>query len=210
MLELIPVFAGVVLAQLAPGPNLMAVSSNAMSSGRRAGLATALAIGLGNGIWAVIFALGVGTLLVTRPAALDVLSLLGGAYLIFLGIRAVIASLKADQTGASAGRERSTAQAFRHGLIINLTNPKAALLWASVTVYLAGLGLSPAQLFLAAGGVVVSALLVYGGYGFVFSTGAIRSGYAKISRWIEGAFGIVFGALGGRLVWDGITGLRQP
>lgn len=208
MLDLLPLFAGVILAQLAPGPNLVAVSGNALAGGRRAGIATAMAIALGNGVWAAGFSLGLGAALVRHPAALHWLSLFGGAYLVFMAFRGLSAALSARPTGTAPSPRRTVRGAFRHGLLINLTNPKAALLWASVTVYLAGLGLSPVGLFLAACGVVLSALLVYGSYALLFSTGPAMSGYARVSRGFEAAFGAIFGVLGAKLMADGVTGLR--
>ncbi|MEJ6391660.1 LysE family transporter [Gymnodinialimonas sp. 2305UL16-5] len=209
ILDLLPLFSGVVLAQLAPGPNLMAVSANAMAGGRRAGLATAAAIGLGNALWAAAFGLGLGALITRAPHLLHWLSLAGGAYLLWLGVRAIWRAWRNDSAEAPiTGSGRSASQAFRHGLLINVTNPKASLLWVSITVYIAGLGLTPGGIAVAVSGVLLSSLLVYGGYGLLFGTGLARRAYTRVARWIEGAFGIVFGALGAKLVIDGSQGLR--
>ena len=51
-------------------------------------------------------------------------------------------------------------------------------------------------------------MLVYGSYALLFSTGLAARTYGRFQRWIEGLFGAVFGALGGKLVADGIAELR--
>jgi threonine/homoserine/homoserine lactone efflux protein len=50
MIEFLPLVLGVVLAQVSPGPNMMAVSSIALGAGRRAGLLTAA--GVASGVFA--------------------------------------------------------------------------------------------------------------------------------------------------------------
>lgn len=50
----------------------------------------------------------------------------------------------------------------------------------------------------------VSALLVYGTYGLLLSSGLAKRTYERFARGIEALFGSAFGAIGGKLVADGI------
>ncbi|WP_269274810.1 LysE family translocator [Sinorhizobium psoraleae] len=101
--------------------------------------------------------------------------------------------------------------AYRRGLLVVLTNPKAALMWAAISMFLGSSQLGLLE-FLAIGvGASMSAVVVYGAYALLFSTGVALRGYRRFFRMVDGTFGIVFGALGGRLLWDGVkhlTGLR--
>ncbi|MCC0014375.1 MAG: LysE family transporter, partial [Rhodobiaceae bacterium] len=49
---------GIVAAQLAPGPNLMAVASTGLGQGRRAALFVALGVAVGSAVWIVVTTLG--------------------------------------------------------------------------------------------------------------------------------------------------------
>ena len=80
---------GVVAAQASPGPNLAAVASIALGDGRRPALFAVLGIGIGMLVWAVSAALGLSAILEAFPLSLVLLRLVGGAYLIWLAIKAV-------------------------------------------------------------------------------------------------------------------------
>ena len=56
--------------------------------------------------------------------------------------------------------------------------------------------------------VAISALLIYGGYGLLFSSRIAGHLYERFARAIEFVFGAAFGALGGVLVLAGIRALR--
>ena len=51
-------------------------------------------------------------------------------------------------------------------------------------------------------------MAVYGTYAVLFSTGLAMRAYRRTARYVEGAFGAIFGALGVKLVVDGIRELR--
>ncbi len=89
MIELLPLILGIFLAQASPGPNMMAVSSIALGSGRKAGILTATGVATGVFVWAVLFAFGIGAFLNAFPETLTAMKLLGGSYLLYLGLKAL-------------------------------------------------------------------------------------------------------------------------
>lgn len=209
MIEIATVFAGVFLAQAAPGPNMMAVASSSLGTGRAAGIATTLGVATGVLVWCMLFAFGVGAVLQAVPETLTAMRLLGGGYLLFLGIKALRASLAPTAAAGQAGAvSMSRRAAYRRGLLVVMTNPKAALMWVAVSMFLASSGLSSGQFVIIGFGASLSATLIYGTYAILFSTGVAVRGYRRFFRLIEGAFGAVFGILGGRLLFDGIRALR--
>ena len=201
---------GVALAQAAPGPNLMAVASAALASGRRSAAFTVLGVCTGMLIWATAIAFGLVALLSLYPTLLTGMKLVGGAYLCFLGAKSLIAAVRGRKQPitARAGAARPLV-AWWHGLAVVLTNPKAALMWMAVGTFLFGAGLSPGAVVAFGPLAFVSAALIYGGYAFVFSTGAASRVYERITRLVETCFGLVFGALGGQVILDGIRELRS-
>lgn len=210
MFELLPLAVGVVLAQVSPGPNLMAVSANALGAGRAAGIATAAGVATGVFVWAVLFAFGVGAIIAALPSVLVVIKLLGGAYLTFLGLRALRTAFSARAQVLSTGPFLGVGRAYATGLAVVLTNPKAALMWVAVSAYVATSGLSPFGFLMIGFCAATSAMVIYGAYALVFSAGRVRRLYGRGYRWVEVGFGAIFGALGTRLLFDGPRELRAP
>lgn len=201
---------GVLAAQISPGPNLAAVASVGLAQGRRPALFVVLGISSGMLVWSLVTALGLGALIDAFPMSLLLLKLLGGGYLLFLAIKAARATLQGGGTSTFAGHRDplTDAQAWRRGVLVLLTNPKAALMWAAVASFLFGQGLG-AWYVLAFGPMgALSGLVIYGTYAWLFSTGAAMRGYARFSRWFEGLFAAAFGAMGVSLLWSGLRDAR--
>ena len=197
--------AGVALAQASPGPNMLAVTSIALGKGRNLALWTVVGVSCAMLVWAVAVALGLGLVVELFPSLLTAMKIVGGLYLLWIAAKALLAA----RTGGTASvradeRELTTAQAGRRGFLVVLTNPKAALMWTAVGTFQFGAGLSATEVALFGPLAALSAFLIYGGYGWLFSTGLAVRAYRRFSRVIEAMLGVVFGGLGGRLVWDGV------
>ena len=198
---------GIIAAQLAPGPNLLAVASVALADGRRAGIAVAAGVATGVVIWALSFATGISQVLDIWPASLRALQLLGGSYFLYISLRSLRSAWRGTPSSIAAARQRrSPLAAWRRGLVVVLTNPKAALMWAAVSAFLAGSGAEAASILALAPAASLSALLIYGTYAIIFSAPLAVRGYRRAGRAFEWAFGSLFGAFGVRLLWDGIRG----
>ena len=202
--------AGILLGQASPGPNLLAVVGAALGQGRRQAIFVALGVATGVLTWATIAAFGLATLLAIYPSLISVMKLLGGSYLCFLALKALQAAWRDSERAFRAHKADWTAlEAWRRGLMINLTNPKSALLWSAVATFLFGSGLSAVQV-LGFGPIgFISAFVIYSIYAVLFSSGFAKRNYARFSRGIEAVFGLVFGAIGGKLASDGLGELNS-
>src|SRR5262245_13280487 len=122
-------FAGVVLlAAMAPGPDFAIVVRRSVASGVRSGMAAALGVGAGVFVWAVSAAIGVAALLEASAVAFTVVKIVGAAYLLYLGARALRSASQRnepDEPDAVRGPQ-SAWTSFRQGLTCNLLNPKVA------------------------------------------------------------------------------------
>ena len=109
-----------------PGPDLIFITANAMASGRRGGIASALGCTSGAFTHAVLAALGLTAIIATWQPAYEAVRVGGAAYLAYLGIRMLFAK---ESTFAikAAGASKSGWTLYRQGLINNLMNPKAIL-----------------------------------------------------------------------------------
>lgn len=196
---------GVALGQLLPGPNLLAVACAALGQGRRT--ATFVAAGVATAIfaWVTLAAFGLGALLNIFPKLLTALKLLGGGYLCYLAIRSLRGAWRGGDTAFEASEVQWTPfEAWRRGLLVNLTNPKSALMWGAVATFLFGSGLSAPQVLAFAPLGCASAFIIYATYAVLFSSGVAKRTYLRFSRSIQALFGLAFGALGVKLAADGL------
>lgn len=184
------------LAALSPGPNMVAVASTALGAGRGPSLAVACGIAFGAFFWSLSMSFGMATLFAAYPQALRVLSILGGMYLLFLGYKSVRSALKARGAEIAASGEIRSGRAFLKGLAVTATNPKVALFWASIATYVTSVTTSNLLLVLFAFAIALEALLIYAGYGLVFSSEHPRRFYGRARVVVDGGFGLVFAGLG--------------
>ena len=125
----VPTIALFLLASLGllliPGPAVLYVVTRSASQGKRAGLASVGGVELASFTHAVAAAFGLSALLLTSALAFSVVKYLGAAYLIFLGIRTLLA--RDDRQQISAPTPKSASQLFTQGFLVNILNPKTAL-----------------------------------------------------------------------------------
>lgn len=194
-----------VLGQMAPGPNLLAVAGAALGQGRRTAAFTVLGIASAIFVWVALTAFGLAAVLAVYPSLLTAMKLVGGAYLGWMAVKALRAAWHGSEPSFRAsGLDLTPLAAWRRGFLVNLTNPKSALWWAAVTTFLFGSGLSAAEVLGFAPIGFLSALVVYGSYGMLFSSQLAKRTYVRFARVVETLFGLAFGAIGGRLVADGV------
>jgi len=209
VIEFFTVMIGVVLAQISPGPNLIVVASTTLASGRKAGLFTVLGVATAILFWASLFAFGVGTLLVSFPETITVIRIVGGSYLLYMGVKAFRAALGTQGISTiKVSKAVGRFSAFRKGLIVNLSNPKSAMMWVAISMYLGASGASSLKVFLFGIAVSFTAFVIYSTYAVIFSTQTATNSYKRFYAVIESMFGCVFGYVGGKLLLQGFNDLR--
>ena len=206
--ELLPLALGIVLAQIAPGPNMLVVASVALGSGRLAGMVTALGVATGVLIWSILFLAGAGALVEAAPWLIILFKIGGGGYLLYLGARALRAALGPSRAVSTEKNRVTVRRAYLLGLLVVLTNPKAVMMWIAVAAFVVSQTLGPAATAAVGLGAALSATVIYGVYGVIFSSGPVGRGYARFWRWIEGGFGLLFGATGAMLCLQGLREAR--
>ncbi len=122
----LPVFLLAALALLlTPGPAVLYIVARSLDQGRRAGLVSVLSIEVGNSVHVLGAALGLSALILSSALAFSIVKYLGAAYLIYLGLRRLLARDPAQQ--AAAFQRQSLRRIFRQGVIVAILNPKTAL-----------------------------------------------------------------------------------
>lgn len=116
--------ASAILLNIAPGQDTLYILGRSIGQGRRIGIYSALGVSAGTLVHTVAAALGLSAILAASATAFTVVKLAGAAYLVWLGVRTLMApALVLPAPGSGAG----AAKAFRQGLLTNVLNPKVAL-----------------------------------------------------------------------------------
>jgi threonine/homoserine/homoserine lactone efflux protein len=181
-------FVGVAaLLIVIPGPDMALVAASAVAGGRRAAFGAARGIGVGIAVWGAAVGLGVAAVMQASPVLFTALRLVGGAYLVHLGVR----QLRARQGAALRPRAGSP---FVQGLVGNLLNPKAAVIFLTIVPQFLRAG-DPATRILAMTGAFEVMILLWL---HLFGIGIARLG-GVLARRLRVATGVVLIALGVRL-----------
>src|SRR4029077_6458817 len=107
-----------------PGPATLLTVARATSSGTRVGIATGLGIAVGDIIHTAMAVFGVSALIYASAFLFSLVKYAGAAYLVYLGLRAILAKAPA---GLSLDSTRRSAAAFKQAIIAEVLNPKTAL-----------------------------------------------------------------------------------
>ena len=116
---------------LIPGPNMMYLVSRSVSQGYRAGLTSLVGTGVGFVIYMVMANVGMAEVFVVVPWLYVGLKICGAGYLLYLSWRTLKPGGIALFEQRTLPRD-SRMKLFRMGLVTNLLNPKAAIMYLSI------------------------------------------------------------------------------
>ena len=186
---------------LIPGPAVLYIVTRSVDQGRAAGLASVGGVHVGTLLHVTAAALGLSALLVSSATAYDTVRWLGAAYLVWLGVRRLLArdeDVPEAVTGPDA-RRVGLGRIFAQGVVVNVLNPKTALFFFAFLPQFVDTsrGSVPFQVVVFGVAFVLLGLLSDGAYALLASTGAgwlrRRPGVAKASRMVSGGVLISLG-----------------
>lgn len=199
-------FIGVAAGMVAmPGADFTVVVRNALAS-RRTGVACAVGVAGGLLVHTALAVAGLAAVLVAVPVLFRTLQILGGAYVLYLGVRAVRSALRPalaveDPLGPAA---HGIGRSLRQGFLTNVLNPKAPVLFLSLLPQFVpdGAAVLPRTLLLAT--IVVALALVW------FPAVALL--VDRLGTWLRRprTTRAVEGVTGGALTALGVTLLAEP
>lgn len=117
---------------LTPGQDTFFILGRSIASGRPAGIAAALGITAGSIVHTLLAAVGLSALLATSPYAFMAVKMAGAAYLIYIGVRALLSRASGLPGTAAEAADDGRWPAFRQGIVTNLLNPKVALFFLAL------------------------------------------------------------------------------
>lgn len=124
-----PFLITTLLIELTPGPNMAWLALTSASNGRRSGFAAVAGIALGLALLAAASAVGLAELATRSPFVFGLLRYAGVAYLLWLAWKAWAGE---DELSPDIANQNALGAWFRHGLLLNLLNPKAAVFFITV------------------------------------------------------------------------------
>ncbi len=108
-----------------PGPATLLTVARAASSGTRVGIATGAGVAAGDVFHTVMAMVGISAIIATSATLFSIVKYIGAAYLVYLGIRAIIE--RAPANPAAGALAISAGKAFRQAVLTEVLNPKTAL-----------------------------------------------------------------------------------
>jgi threonine/homoserine/homoserine lactone efflux protein len=190
---------------VAPGPDNVYVLTRGVAQGREVALASAWGMCSGLLFHTTLAALGLSAILAQSALAFSVVKYAGAAYLIYLGLRALL-SKEEFVPSAEAVPVANLRSFFLRGLTMNLLNPKVAVFFLAFLPQFASPASDGAALRLLALGLVFALLSI-----IVFSALALFSGVlgdrlnknARLANVLQWLTGCVLIGLGVRLALSG-------
>jgi threonine/homoserine/homoserine lactone efflux protein len=175
-----------------PGQDTALTIRNTLGGGRRDGVRTAAGVATGQLVWAVATSAGLAALLVASEPAFRALRWIGAAYLVYLGLQALLRALRrAAARPLPAARRRP----FRQGLLSNLGNPKMAIFFSSLLPQFAHSFAALLVLGIVFAGMTLAWLSVVARIGNVLRRPRVR-------RFVDAVVGVVLVAFGLRLATE--------
>ena len=200
-LVLIGVFAVFIPALILPGPDFVAVVRSSMTHGTRAGLLTTLGVSIGLCLYATLSLVGLSAILAQYQWLTWAVRVLGGAYLVYLGIRLLRARPQEIELDGATARPPGP-RAILFGFLVTLTNPKAIVLFASVFATAVTASTPHWLMAVMIGLVTASSLTWYSCVSLFMSSGPVMRRFERARHWIERAAGVCFIGLGGKVLAD--------
>lgn len=196
-------FAAVALVLvLTPGPDFAVVVPNAL---RGRGIATSLGTASGLAIHAAIAVAGLSSIILASDVVFSFVKYAGATFLAYLGVRALWKSRNAQprkrRVPVSAPVPLTSSRAYRQGLLVNVLNPKAPLIYLSIMPqFLQPSQPATAQLLAMSAVLVGCALAWY--MTLTMLVERLRAVIRRFATWIDRVTGAVLIGLGIRVALE--------
>jgi threonine/homoserine/homoserine lactone efflux protein len=176
----LPVFLlAALILLLTPGPAVLYIIARSMDQGRLAGFVSVLSIEVGNSFHVLAATLGLSAILLSSALAFTIVKYLGAAYLIYLGVRRLLA--RDDGHEIARVQRQSLRRIFSQGVVVAALNPKTALFFLAFLPQFVNpsAGSVALQLLTLGGLFVMMAIVTDGIYALLAST---AGGWLKRNR----------------------------
>ncbi|MDW6004811.1 LysE family translocator [Vibrio mangrovi] len=114
-----------------PGPTIIYVVGQSLTHGRKVSIPLSLGVILGDAICIILSFIGISTLLSLFSAALAVIKYIGAAYLIYLGLKMLVANSGLNNQKVTEAPFYHPKTLFRDVFFVNALNPKGIIFYSA-------------------------------------------------------------------------------
>jgi threonine efflux protein len=197
---LLAVYGAFIVGLISPGPDLLLVVALSLKQGKRAAILASLGIAIGVGLWVLAAAAGLGGLIEAAPDVWQGARLLAGGVLIYLGARAISASIRGQRPREQSEPAELEGSPLILGAVTNLANPKAAVVLIGLTAVLSDAVPGRSELTLAVLGMPLLTAAWFTSVSTILSHDRIRVGLASRQRLLDMIVGIALAGVGAILI----------
>ncbi len=192
-LETLLIFtAAALVMNISPGPSNFYVMARSLAQGAKAGLLAAAGLAAGSLVHVTAAALGLSAIFLYSPAAFTVLKLIGAGYLIYLGIRSLLAKPQSPADLAVAARKPGR-RIFAESLAVEVLNPKTALFFLAFLPQFVDVGAGPVAPQILLLGLIVTLTAIPCDAVVAFASGSAarlltsRPVFQRLQNWVSGS-----------------------
>ena len=191
---------------LSPGSDFFYVSRISAMSSRREAIGGVIGITIGVLIWATAAVLGLAIIFATMPIIQGIVMMLGGSYLVYLGIKMAKVRTNAvfDEKQNANTSNQSILTSIMKGLLVNLSNAKVVIYFSSVMSLVLVNITETSQILTALAVITVETFLYFYVISVLFSRSVAKQFYSQYSRYIDNIAGLVFIFFGIYLIYSGV------
>ena len=193
------------IALMSPGPDFFFVSQTAASRSRREAMMGVVGISLGIVVWAGVALMGLHLILQKMAWLHQVIMVGGGLYLCWMGWQLLRSARSQNAQSAPAPEVKvalpKSGRSVIRGFLTNLSNPKAVIYFGSVFSLFVGDDVGAGArwgLFLL---IIAETFVWFSLVAVVFALPAMRRGYQRLAKWIDGLAGVLFTGFGLHLIF---------
>jgi RhtB (resistance to homoserine/threonine) family protein len=179
-----------ILAAASPGPDFVLVSQQTLSNGKKSGLLCSVGIALGLSIHIIYSALGLATIIANSTTALWAIKLLGGGYLLYLGVTSLRAKPNNDISIAEKELNQTSAlKTVGIGFLCNALNPKAPIYFVALFTLVLSPDIPLNHLLIYGVWMMIIQLLWFSSVVFLLSRPKINHQFQKMGHWLDRVMG---------------------
>jgi threonine/homoserine/homoserine lactone efflux protein len=143
---------------LSPGPAVMLVIAYGLTQGARRSVFAALGILTANALYFALSATALGAVLVASQSFFVAVKWVGAAYLVYVGLSALLGRPSPITVSTANSRPRSRRAIYLSGLTLQLANPKTLIFFVAILPQFVDprLAVAPQMAWLAAGSIAPS------------------------------------------------------
>jgi threonine/homoserine/homoserine lactone efflux protein len=201
LITVVTIISVLILGAISPGPSFILVARTALCISRQDGIAAALGMGVGGVIFSLLALFGLQVVLETVPTLYLVLKIAGGLYLLYLAIqilRSASTPLQFEPVATDSKQQRQ--KSFMAGLLTQLCNPKAAVIYGSIFAALLPSNFSNSLYFVLPPAIFLMETGWYSFVSIVLSSSKPRAIYLQWKAGFDRVAGSVMAVLGIKLI----------